>query len=398
MPWEERIIVTMREEFVKRVLAHEKSKAALCREYGISRPTGDKWIERYLNGQPLNDQNRAPHNVANRTADDIERFIVDYRKKYPAIGAAKIHRMLLDEGFENIPCPRTINDIFKRNGLITKEASQAATPYVRFEKSEPNEMWQADFKGHFAMKNGIRCHPLDIIDDCSRFNLCCAPLLGETYIEVRHQMERVFKEYGMPYSFLCDNGTPWGTPQSTGFSRFEVWLMELGILTLHGRILHPQTQGKEERFNGSLTREFLKYVAFENQEDARIKLEEYRDFYNNKRPHFALDLDTPAKHYRPSSRIYTEKISEWEYDEEYEIRKVKETGYITIRNQGYFLSEAFGGKNVAVKESSNSSHLINLYFRQFIIGQIDVEKRVFTFKKSYLIENDPRFAEAKHKK
>lgn len=398
MPWKEKVIVTMREEFVKRVLSHEKSKAELCREYGISRPTGDKWIERYLNGQPLCDKSRAPHIVGNKTDDDIEKFIVDYRKKYPAIGAAKIHRMLLDEGFTDIPCPRTINDIFKRNGLITKEASQAAKPYVRFEKNEPNEMWQADFKGHFLMKNGARCHPLDIIDDCSRFNLCCAPLTGETYIEVKQQMERVFSEYGMPYSFLCDNGTPWGTPQSTGYSRFEVWLMELGILTLHGRILHPQTQGKEERFNGSLTREFLKYETFEDWEDARIKLEEYRNFYNNKRPHFALDLDTPSKHYQPSKREYTHKISEWEYSNEYDVRKVKESGYITIRNQGYFLSEAFGGKTIAVKGSSKGQHLINLYFRQFKIGQIDVEKRVFTFKRAYLIENDPRFAEAKHKK
>lgn len=89
-------------------------------------------------------------------------------------------------------------------------------------------------------------------------------------------------KYGMPFSFLCDNGTPWGTSQSTGFSRFEVWFMELGILTLHGRIFHPQTQGKEERFNGSLTREFLKYESFEDFEDAKIKLDKYRDFYNTK--------------------------------------------------------------------------------------------------------------------
>lgn len=79
------------------------------------------------------------------------------------------------------------------------------------------------------------------------------------------------------------------------------------------------------------------------------------------------------------------------------MRKVKESGYVTIRNQGYYLSEAFSGKTIAVKESNKGQYLINLYFRQFRIGQIDIEKRVFTFKKAYLIENDPRFAEAKHK-
>ena len=132
MPWKEQVIETMREEFVKRVLAHEKSKAALCREYGISRPTGDKWIERYLNSESLSDQKRAPHIVANRTDKDTEAFIVAYRKKYPAIGATKIHRMLQDEGLTDTPCPRTIDDIFKRNSLITKESSQAATPHIMF--------------------------------------------------------------------------------------------------------------------------------------------------------------------------------------------------------------------------------------------------------------------------
>ena len=122
MPWEEKVIVTMREEFVKRVLSHEKSKAELCREYGISRPTGDKWIERYLNGQPLCDQSRAPHIVGNKTNDEVEKFIVEYRKKYPAIGATKIHRMLRDEGITDIPCPRTINEIFRTISITFRTA------------------------------------------------------------------------------------------------------------------------------------------------------------------------------------------------------------------------------------------------------------------------------------
>ena len=55
MPWKEKGLETMRKDFVERVLAHEKSKSALCREYGISRPTGDKWIARYLAGEKLED-------------------------------------------------------------------------------------------------------------------------------------------------------------------------------------------------------------------------------------------------------------------------------------------------------------------------------------------------------
>lgn len=392
MPWEEKKVQTMREEFVKRVLAHEKSKIELCREYGISRPTGDKWISRYLSGEALKDRSRAPKTAANKTSAEMEAFIVDYRRQYPAIGAMKIHRMLENEGYTDLPCAKTINNIFKRNGLIRKEASAAATPHKRFEKSSPNEMWQADFKGHFVIKNGLECHPLNIIDDHSRYNLCCAPLGSETFVEVRPYMEEVFKEYGLPFSFLCDNGNPWGTSQSTGFTKFEVWLMELGILTLHGRGNHPQTQGKEERFNESLKKEYLVYHTFDDQADTHRKLNEYRDFYNNKRPHQALNLDTPSMHYTKSQRQYPDKIEEWVYSDDFQTRRVKETGYVSIRGQGYFLSEAFGGKQIAVRESSLGGSLINLYFRQFKIAQIDIDKRVYTFRRAYLIDDDPRFA------
>ena len=392
MPWEEKGLETMREEFVKRVLSQEMSKSALCKEYGISRPTGDKWITRYMAGEDLNDRSKAPQTVSNRTAKDVEAFIVNYRKKYPAIGAVKIHRMLHDEGVTELPCPKTINNILKRNGLITKEASQATTPYKSFEKSMPNEMWQGDFKGHFALKNGFRCHPLDIIDDYSRYNLCCVPMETETFAEIKPYMIETFKNYGLPFSFLCDNGNPWGTSQSAGFTKFEVWLMELGILTLHGRGLHPQTQGKEERFNGSLTRELLKYNTFEDQADAARKFAEYREFYNNKRPHNSLNLETPSTRYVKSQRVYPSKIRDWEYSSELKLHCVKETGYITFRGQGYFLSEAFSGKQIAMRESSKGGGLVNLYFRQFKIAQLDVDKRVFTFRRAYLIEGDPRFA------
>ena len=390
MPWKEKRLETMREEFVKRVLSHEKSKSALCREYGISRPTGDKWIARYLAGENLDDLSRAPKTHPNRTDPETEKKIVEYREKYPAIGALKMRKMMENEQHGDLPSARTFNSIFKRNGLISKEASEAATPYQRFEKSYPNEMLQADFKGHFLMKDGKRCHPLNIIDDYSRFSLCCAPLLSETFDDVYAQFERVFKEYGMPFSLLCDNGNPWGTQQSTGFSRFEVKLMELGILVLHGRIRHPQTQGKQERFNGSFTRECLKLNTFENQVDAARKFEEYRIFYNTKRPHQALDMLVPEKIYQPSPLKYPDKTEDWEYPQECTVHSVKSSGYITIKGQGYFLSEAFGDKEIAFRESAKGSNFINLYFRQFQIGQIDIDKRVFTFKKAYLINGDPR--------
>ena len=388
MPLIERTKESMRQEFVNRALAHEKSKSSLCKEYGISRPTGDKWIKQYQQGESLADKSRAPHNPK-KISTETEKLIVDKRLEYPAFGAVKIRRILQNEGHIDLPCSKTINNIFHRNGLITKKASLAATPYTRFEKEYPNEMWQADYKGNFLMNNGKRCHPLNIEDDHSRFNICCRACETETYAEIKPIMIELFEEYGQPFSFLCDNGNPWGTAQSTGFTKFEVWLMELGILTIHGRIKHPQTQGKDESFNRSFTRECLKLNEFYDFEDAQMKFDKYRNIYNNIRPHHSLNLDVPAKHYERSNKEYNPNIAKWEYPEKTEIRKVKETGFFNFANQGYFLSEAFANKEIGVRKSQKEN-CIDLYFRQFIIGRINTDKRCFEFKKAYLIEGDPR--------
>lgn len=389
MPWEERNVSQMREEFVRRVLAGEASKSSLCREYGISRPTGDKWLKRYQMGEPLDDRRRSPTRSPGKTAPEQEELVVEYRKAHPAIGAKKIRRILENQGNDDLPCVSTINRILKRNGLITKQDSFASTPFQRFEKGQPNEMWQADYKGHFRMGDGQRCHPLNIIDDCSRYNLCCQAQRTETLEEIRPVMIRLFREYGLPFSFLCDNGNPWGTAQSTGFSRFEVWLMELGILTLHGHPRHPQTQGKGESFNRSMTKELLAHTHIADLADAQRQFDRYRTFYNEERPHHALDLDTPSQRYIPSPRPYPERISPWEYPQGCELRKVRVTGFFNYGGQGYFLSEAFGGKEIAVRPS-HIHGCVSLFFRQFRIARIDVEKRVFTFRRAYLIHGDPR--------
>lgn len=389
MPWEERTISQMREEFVKEVLAQRKSKSELCREYNISRVTGDKWLKRYAAGECLEDRSRKPKSTPFKTPEATEKVILKYREDHPAIGAVKIRKILENEGYKDLPSAKTVHNILVRNGKVTKEASQAATPYQSFQKEEPNDMWQADYKGHFAMESGERCHPLNIIDDCSRYNLCSEAQRSETFAEIQPVMIRLFETYGLPKILLCDNGNPWGTQQSPGFTHFEVWLMELGILTIHGRPRHPQTQGKDESFNRAMTKELLKYAVIRDMADAQRQFDQYREFYNNIRPHHALKLDTPSQHYVRSSREYPSQISRWEYPEGAEIRRVKSTGYFNWDGQGYYLSEALGGKEIMIQKS-RTENCIKIIFREFQIAKIDTEQRGFLFRRAYRLEDDPR--------
>ena len=141
MPWEERTVCRMREEFVRRVHEGRESITSLCKEYGITRRTGYKWLGRAEAGDELIDKSRRPAKI-HRTEPEIEQTIVSYRKRYPAQGAVKLRRMMENEGYQDLPSSKTFNNIFKRHGLITHEASLNATPCQRFERAEANDMWQ----------------------------------------------------------------------------------------------------------------------------------------------------------------------------------------------------------------------------------------------------------------
>lgn len=389
MSWRNKTVEEERIEFVRRVLNKEKSKSALCREYGISRPTGDKWIHRHLNGETMSDRSRRPFHTPNKISQETEQIIVEARRKEPAIGAVKTRQMLITAGWDAAPSVSTFNAVFKRNGLITHEASEAAKPLVRFEKEQPNEMWQMDFKGDFLLQDKTRCYPLSVIDDCSRFCLCGDAKANQQFVGVRDSLIQVFQEYGLPDSILCDNGIPWGSSQSTSITKFEVWMMEMGVLTIHIRPQHPQTQGKIERFNGSYKKERLKFHTPANMADAQRSREEYREFYNNIRPHCSLDYDVPARHYTPSRRRYRENVATWEYEVGAIRRNIKSSGYLTFNSHGFFLSEGLGDKEVALMPTEQDG-VYDVVFRQFRVAKLNLHTNTIVSRRVYLLHNDPR--------
>lgn len=388
MPFEGKTVAMNREEFVKRCLSGEKHKNALCLEYGISRPTGDKWISRFLAGEPVDARSSAPFHT-NRISQSIEEKIVAQRLKEPAIGAVKIRRILVNRGEINVPCASTINAVLKRNALITKEASLAATPYKRFEKDAPNVMWQADFKGHFALQNGVRCHPLSLLDDHSRFCLSADAKENERFEGTKASFITAFRTYGLPQIMLFDNGSPWGNSQATNYTHFEIWLLDLGILPIHIRPKHPQTQGKVERFNGSYKRERLNFYIPRDMPDAQASRLEYQAFYNNERPHHALDLDVPVQRYRPSNRLFPDVTPAWEYAPGTIVRNVKRTGYLSFCGQGFYISEALCDKSLAIVPSATDG-VYSLFYRQFRVAMIDFREKCVISRKIFLAKDDPR--------
>lgn len=396
MPWKGKTVMQTRQEFIERVLKGEKKKAALCREYGISRPTGDKWLKRWSEGVlNLEDRSHQAFHLKNKIDPSVEQAIVDYRRKFPKLGAKKLHAIFLKGGDFAVPCVKTINNVLKRNGLVTPEASEAATPYVRFVKDAPNDMWQADFKGWFTIRDGVECHTLNILDDHSRFCVRSVPLPGETLDLALPVFLDAFEEYGLPFSLLCDNGNPWGSGVAGGFTKFEVYMMELGVLVIHGRKLHPQTQGKMERFNRTETEECFGLPQYDFSQygfdEVEYLIKGFLNFYNYDRPHESLAMDAPAEHFRRSDRKYVRNapVAEWEYPDGYATRAVNKNGYFSFRGRDLFFSEAFGNKRIAWRDS-HFPNCITLFFRGFKLARYNYVTGKYERRGIRLIDNDPR--------
>ena len=166
MPWKDKTVEELRKEFAE---AAEQSEnfSALCREFGITRATGYKWLNRYRDEEPMSNRSRRPNNTPNKTPETIEQKIIEMRMEHPGWGAKKIKNVLENRGTD-MPCTKTVNNILNRYNCISREESMKHKAYVRFEKEQCNEMWQTDFKGEFKMQNGKYCYPLEIFDDHSR--------------------------------------------------------------------------------------------------------------------------------------------------------------------------------------------------------------------------------------
>ncbi len=381
MPWKEKTVKETRLEFVMAAISGERSLSELCREYNISRPTGYKWIERYKAGESLNDKSHSTRTQPNRTAPETESLILETRERHPTWGGRKIIRYLREKGNEKLPAASTATAILKRNGLISAEESAKHRAYIRFEREAPNELWQMDFKGHFEMTDGARCHPLTMSDDCSRKLLCLDAYDNEQWKSVEKSLLKVFSEYGLPDSMLSDNGAPWGN-SSQGYTPYEIWMMQLGILPIHGRALHPQTQGKEERFHRTLKEDVIKRHAIQDLKEAQRIFDSYREEYNTERPHAAIDYDVPEKHYRASKRQLPKSWGEPEYDTGVTLRKVNCKGYLSVQKHRYYLSESFIGKRLELRFCPED--MVDICYGKYCIAKIDLNEKLFVSRKIYL--------------
>jgi transposase InsO family protein len=371
MSWKEASVVSLREEFVMLAQAEGAKMTALCARFGISRQTGYKWLSRFeeRGRGGLVDASRRPRSSPSKTALDMEEAIVALRRKHPAWGARKLRARLLALGHADVPAMSTVHAVLKRRGLIDAAEGTKHQAWQRFEHAAPNDLWQMDFKGHFALDRGGRCYPLTVLDDHSRFALALAACPHERDPVVRERLIGAFRRYGLPHRMLMDNGSPWGGNAEQPLTSLTVWLIRLGIGVSHGRPLHPQTQGKEERFHRTLKAEVLQWQSWSSLEECQDHFDRWRDVYNLERPHESLQMQVPAERYRTSPKPYPESLPEIEYGPGDIVRKVSIDGDIHFRGHRIKISKALRHQPVALR-ATREDGVWQACFCQHAIGQV----------------------------
>ena len=373
MPWEENNTMDQRMKFLVEWQHGLESKAELCRRYGIARSVGYKWAQRYQRQGPagLQDRSRAPHHHPNQTPLDVVTRILELRYAHRLWGAPKIRALLLRQHPDQ-PCPSqsTIGEILRSAGLTRPRARRRRTPphtQPLAHAAAPHDVVSIDCKGWFRCGDGSRVDPLTVVDNASRYVLCCQAVDGCDYPHVRAVMETVFREHG-PRAIGSDNGPPFATRALGGLSRLSLWWTKLGIQVERIRPARPSENGRQERFHLTLKQHTANPPA-RNRRAQQRRLRSFCREYNEQRPHQALQQDPPASVYQRSPRPYPQRLPEIEYEQAWVERKVQRSGYVYWRGQEVFVSEVLWGERVGFEAVEDGVYQV--WFGTLALGRFD---------------------------
>lgn len=357
--------MTLKIEFVTRASAPGANVAELCREYGVSRQTGYKWLRRFAEEGPdgLEERSRRPHSSV-ATAERLVDGILDAREAHPTWGPKKLQRQLRSRFGEHTPSLRTIARVLQRCGRIRQRRRRLKLSVVEHAPQvtavKPNDVWTIDFKGWWRTADGTRCEPLTVRDAHSRY-IFCVRLMQSTSVEnVRSVMEQLFRRYGLPGAIQCDNGVPFiATNARGGLTKLSAWWISLGIRIARSRPGKPQDNGAHERMHRDLQAEVASNPAAAIVGQQR-RCDRWRQEFNHVRPHDALNGKVPADVYTPSERRSLKPTSP-SYPRSMLVRRVRPNGTLRIQDDSYFVSTAIAGHHVGLEQLEGFTSRIWFY-------------------------------------
>lgn len=374
MPWSQTSPMNQKVLFIADHLKGSRPVVELCAEYGISRKTAYKWIERYIRqgAAGLEDRSRRPRHSPHATSAEVLTALLELRRRHPRWGAKKLLRILRGRHPQwKLPSRSGCCLILQRHGLIRHRRRRRVIGHPGKPGSiilGPNHVWCADFKGQFRLGNGRYCYPLTVSDGYSRFLLGCQGLGATAVEQAKPVFQRLFQEFGLPQFIRTDNGVPFATNTLARLSKLSAWWVRLGVLPQLIEPGNPQQNGRHERMHRTLKAETTRPPAHAMRSQ-QVKFDHFRKEFNHDRPHEALDQETPDTFYKPSPRPMPSTLPPLEYPDRFEVRYVSANGGIRWNKQWVNVSSTCIGEYVGLEEIDDG--IWNVYFGALRLGRFD---------------------------
>jgi putative transposase len=379
MPWRETSPMEQRLEFIREYETELFTMTELAAQYGISRKTAYKWLERYETdgASGLIDHSRRPRVNPNATDPELVEALLAVRRRHPRWGPKKLLAVVRrSDADASWPARATVAALLKRHGLIGPRRRSprppAASRVPLTPATRPNDVWTTDFKGEFRTGDGVYCYPLTLRDGFSRFVLRCDGFLRRTTEATRRRFDRAFRDYGLPDRIRSDNGGPFAGPGLGGLSQLSVWWIRLGIIPERIALGHPEQNGSHEQFHSVLKAETARPPA-PNGTAQQQRFRRFCRLYNEQRPHEALGDQPPATRYEPSRRALPARLPPVEYPGHMEVRLVASNGDISWAGERLFVASALAGEHVAFEEVDDG--VWTLHFATIPLARYDERRR-----------------------
>jgi transposase InsO family protein len=322
---------------VLKVISRELSVTDAAAQYGYSRQHLHRLVARYKAGglDAVEPRSRRPGSSPQATEGKVRDFIVGKRLELTAAGwdAGPVTiAWHLEQAGLHVPSTSTIRRVLHAAGLVTPEPKKRPrSSYLRFEAGQPNECWQSGFT-HWPLAGGQDTEVINWLEDHSRYLLGCsahAPVTGKVVVETFLQASNA---HGLPASTLTDNGRVYTARSGGGRNAFGYLIAALGITQKNGRPLHPQTQGKVERFHQTQKRWLARQPAAATLTELQAQLDAFREHCNEHRPNRAVQRSTPGQAYRALPKAAPARAPRGHYRLRYD--HVDPGGKVSIRHAG----------------------------------------------------------------
>lgn len=345
----------------------------LCEQFGISRKTAYKHLDRFAaeGMKGLQARSHRPHNFPQRTDDSVEHLILAERRQHRTWGPKKLRKVLeVKHGIDSPPACSTIGEILRRHGLSVRRRRRAgvypSSHHGLTDPTQPNHVWTVDFKGWFELGNGQRCDPLTVTDLYSHFVIGLRAQPNQQFMGTLHSFRALMRQAGKPEIIRVDHGAPFASTGLGRLSSLSLWWIEQGIQIEFTRPGKPQDNGSHERMHRDLKAEATQPPSVNLYAQQR-RFERWQHTFNYERPHEGLEMQFPADFYQPSERRLSENDNPIVYPPDHEVKVVSCSGFLAHEGRTYHLGEAYAGRRVGLRREGEHTQL---YFANVHLGTL----------------------------